>query len=115
MVPTEGVEKSRAVMLPIKDDRRIPMMKVYDMFRGKATPEQVLENVTADDPKGDVLSGRLFYAHLYLGLYLEAVGEKREARKYIALAADKKLANHPRINGYMWDVARIHHEQKGKK
>jgi lipoprotein NlpI len=115
MVPTVGVEKSRAVMLPIKDDRRIPMMKVYEMFRGKATPEQVLANVTADDPQGDVLSGRLFYAHLYLGLYLEAVGEKREARKYIALAADKKLASHPRINGYMWDVARIHHELKGKK
>jgi lipoprotein NlpI len=115
MVPTVGVEKSRAVMLPIKDDRRIPMMKVYDMFRGKATPEQVLAHVTADDPQGDVLSGRLFYAHLYLGLYLEAVGEKRQARKYIALAADRKLASHPRINGYMWDVARIHHELKGKK
>ena len=115
MVPTVGVEKSRAVMLPIKDDRRIPMMKVYDMFRGKATPTQVLANVTADDPPPEVLSGRLFYAHLYLGLYLEAVGQKREARKYIALAADKELVNHPGINGYMWDVARIHHERKGKK
>jgi len=115
MVPTVGVEKSRAVMLPIKDDRRIPMMKVYDMFRGKATPEQVLANVSEDDPQADVLRGRLFYAHLYLGLYLEAVGQKREARRYIALAADKKLIGHPRINGYMWDVARIHHEQNGKK
>ncbi len=115
MVPTEGVEKSRQVMLPIKDDRRIPMMKVFEMFRGTATPAEVLANVSEDDPQGDVLTGRLFYAHLYLGLYLEAVGEKREARKYIALAADKKLMNHPRINSYMWEVARIHHEQKGKK
>ena len=108
MVPTEGVEKSRQVMLPIKDDRRIPMMKVYDMFRGKATPEQVLANVTADDPQGDVLSGRLFYAHLYLGLYHEAIGNKKEAEKYIRLAAQESLKTNPRINTYMWDVARIH-------
>ena len=115
MVPTDGVEKSREVMLPIKDDRRIPMMKVYEMFRGTATPEQVLANVRMDDPAPEVLVGRLFYAHLYLGLYLEATGKKDEGRRYIALAADKKLKTNARINHYMWEVARIHHELKGKK
>ena len=32
MVPETGVEKARAVMLPIENDRRIPMMKADEMY-----------------------------------------------------------------------------------
>lgn len=113
MVPTHGIEKSRSVMLPIKNDRRVPMMQVYEMYRGNMTPEEVLKTAKADDPPEEVLAGRLFYAHLYLGLWFEVAGKKNLARKYITLSADKKLLDAP-INRYMWDVARIHYELKYK-
>ena len=114
MARNENVQKARRVMLPIKNDRRVPMMQVFEMYRGTIQPAAVLTAVHADKPTGDVLAGRLFYAHLYLGLYYEAVGKQKEAQKYIALAAQDKLKTNPRINVYMWDVARIHFEQLEK-
>ena len=36
-----GIKKTRAVMLPIENDRRIYVMKVFEMYRGTATPEEV--------------------------------------------------------------------------
>ena len=114
MAPTEGIEKARATILPIRDDRRVPMMQVFDLYRGKLKPDEVLAACRRDDPEPETLTGRLFYAHLYLGLYYEVAGEMELADKYISLAADKKLAENPRINGYMWDVARIHADLKTK-
>ena len=114
MARHEGVEKARRVMLPIKNDPRVPMMQVFEMYRGTVKPAAVLEAVHADKPTGDVLAGRLFYAHLYLGLYYEAIGKAKEADKYIRLAADERLKANGRINTYMWDVARIHLEQLKK-
>ena len=114
MARSQGAKKARQVMLPIKNDRRVPMMQVFEMYRGTIEPADVLSAVQADKPTGDVLKGRLFYAHLYLGLYYEAVGKKQEAEKYIRLAAQDKLKTSPRINTYMWDVARIHWQQLEK-
>ena len=108
MVPTEGIEKARAQMLPIRDDRRIPMMQIYDMYRGTLQPGDVLEAAQLGQPAGDRAAGRLFYAHLYIGLYYEATGEQKKAARYIRLAADEELAKNGEINRYMWDVARIH-------
>lgn len=114
MVPTEGVEKARSTILPIRNDRRVPMMQVFELYRGNLKPEEVLAACISDKPDEETLAGRLFYAHLYLGLYYEVAGELPLARKYISLAADKKLAKNPRINGYMWDVAQIHAELMGE-
>jgi len=115
MARDEGVKKARRVMLPIKNDPRVPMMQVFEMYRGTVEPAEVLKAVHADKPTGNVLTGRLFYAHLYLGLYHEAIGNKKEAEKYIRLAAQDSLKTNPRINTYMWDVARIHLVQFEKK
>ena len=57
-------------------------------------------------------TSRLFYAHLYLGLYYEAHGDARAARKHLAEAADEHRVGH-----YMWDVARLHRDllrQRGR-
>jgi lipoprotein NlpI len=108
LVPLVGVERARATMLPIENDRRIPMMQIYEMYRGTRSASEVLAAVRAGDPADEVLAGRLFYAHLYLGLWHEANGDPATARKYIELAADEKLRENRRINRYMWDVARIH-------
>lgn len=104
----QSAEVARGNLLPIDNDRRVPMMQVYEMYRGKLTPEDVLKAAAQGDPPPEVLAGRLFYAHLYLGLYYESLGKADLARKYVQLAADEKLATNPRLNSYMWDVARVH-------
>jgi lipoprotein NlpI len=108
MVPEVGVQRAEAAMLPIESDRRVPMMQVFEMFRGRLKPEEVLSAARAGNPDPMALDGQMFYANLYLGLWYEAQGDKMRARRYIELAADERLKGNNRINGYMWRVARIH-------
>ena len=37
----DGVDKARVAMLKVRHDRRVPMMKIYDLYRGKATVKDV--------------------------------------------------------------------------
>lgn len=111
MVPLTGIQKAREAMLPIRDDRRVPMMQIYDLYRGKLQPADVLKAIDADQPAADVRRAREFYAHLYLGLYYEVAKEHELAKKYINLAAAPELAKNPGLNRYMWDVARVHAQQ----
>lgn len=98
----EGVEKARAALIPIEGDRRIPMMKVHALYAGKATVDDVLAAARANDPGREELDRRLFYAHLYIGLYHEAAGETAKAQEHVFLA--ERYAD----EGYMGDVARVH-------
>jgi lipoprotein NlpI len=98
-----NTEKARASLIPIKEDRRIPMMRIYDLFGGKAKPDDVLAAAQANTPSPAQLADQLFYAHLYLGLYFEAAGNQRLAREHILKAADDYPQDH-----YMGDVARVH-------
>jgi lipoprotein NlpI len=115
MVPDSGVAKARKVMLSIENDRRIPMMKVFEMYRGTVTPAEVLQAVEQGDPTKEVKATRAFYAHLYLGLYYEVTDKPKLARKYIQLAANPQLLGHAGINSYMWDVARVHWDRMQQK
>jgi hypothetical protein len=74
------------------------MRQVYQMFRGTLTPEQVL-SAAGSQPDGQ------FYAHLYLGLYFEALGMKDRALEHIKIAAADRFE---RDGGYMHMVARVH-------
>lgn len=103
MAHSVGVEQARADLLRIKRDLRIPMTEVYHLFAGKATPDDVLAAARAGDPNPAELNARLFYAHLYLGLYYEATGDAARARQHITTAAEKH-----RIGHYMWNVADVH-------
>jgi lipoprotein NlpI len=98
----EGVEKARKSILKIGKDARVPMMQVYDLYRGAAKPEDVLAAATDAKLTLEQKNRALFYAHLYLGLYYEAIGEKKQALEHLALAAQKHQIDH-----YMWDVARV--------
>src|SRR5262249_32698622 len=84
-------------------DRRVPMMKIYDLYRGKAEPADVLAETKA--LHGDAQRGAEFYGHLYLGLWYDAAGKKEQAREHI-FAAEQRPIGH-----YMFDVARVHAEK----
>ncbi len=101
----DGVEKARAAMLGVRLDRRVPMMTIYDLFLGKATVDDVFAKTTADKPGKAALNAREFYAHLYVGLYYEALGKADLASRHIRQAVEHKIGH------YMWDVARVHHER----
>jgi lipoprotein NlpI len=97
-----GVEKAKSTLMPITDDPRVPMMPIFGLFQGKLKPEDVLAAAEKDPPNRELLNQRLFYAHVYIGLWHEAAGEAAKAKQHI-LEADKRKIGH-----YMWDVAHVH-------
>lgn len=103
MARKTSVADARAAMLRIRDDMRVPMMQVYALYRGDAKPADVMAAATASGASKAAAHARLFYAHLYLGLYYETQGDAAKAREHITQAAEKY-----RINHYMWNVADVH-------
>lgn len=99
----ESAASALAALLPVGPDPRIPMTEIYRMFRGERTPEEVL--AAAGERGGE--RGE-FYAHLYVGLYHEALGRAGEARTHITAAADERFAA---VGGYMQMVARVHRSE----
>jgi lipoprotein NlpI len=100
----EGVEKAQANMLPIANDPRVPMMPIYELYRGKLKPEDVLAAAEKLSGRDQQRLGK-FYAHLYIGLWHEVGGRAEEAKKHI-LESEKHKIGH-----YMWDVAHVHAER----
>lgn len=94
----ESPASARAALLPVGPDARVPMREVYEMFRGALTPERVL-SAAGDRPEAQ------FYAQLYVGLYLDALGMKERALEHIRSAAAARFERH---GGYMHMVARVH-------
>jgi lipoprotein NlpI len=103
----DGVEKARAGLLKIGKDKRVPMMEVYALFAGKATPADVLKAAQAPATP-EKLELQQFYAHLYLGLYYEVHGDAKKALAHLEQAVEH------RVNGYMWEVARVHRDLRKK-
>jgi lipoprotein NlpI len=99
----DGVAKARAAMLRKGKDSRVPMLEIYDLFAGTTTPDKVLEAARAGKPTEEALKGRLFYAHLYIGLFYEAEGDAKKALEYL-----QKAAKDYYVPGYMGDVAKLH-------
>jgi len=99
----DGTKAARAAMLPIRNDPRVPMIDIYEMFRGNRQPDEVLAAAEAGKPTEAQLHQRRFYAHLYVGLFYASQGNAELARKHILLAAEKYPIDH-----YMSDVARVH-------
>jgi len=98
-----GLEKARAALIPIQGDTRVPMMVVHSLFAGKLKPDEVLKSASAGDPPKPQLNRQLFYAHLYVGLYFDAIGDQEKARGHITQAAGPY-----QTGDYMGDVARVH-------
>ncbi len=102
-VRVNGIEKARAQFIKISGDGRIPMAEVHALFAGTGSEEKVLAAAKAGNPSANDLRQRLFYAHLYLGLYFEALGDPKKTREHIEKSAKDFSENHA-----MGDVARVH-------
>lgn len=98
----ESPEVARKQLLPVGPDARVPMREVYQMFQGRMTQAQVMK-AAGSDPSAQ------FFARLYVGLYLEATGNREAGRAQIEIAAEDRYA---RVGGYMHDVARVHLQRK---
>ena len=99
---SETPERARAALLPVGPDDREPMREIYRMFQGTMTTDSVLV-------AGNTSPRARFYAALYVGLYLEAIGDGR-ARFYITQAASDEFAG---AGGYMPRVASVHARVRG--
>lgn len=104
-----SVEKARKGMIPIEGDSRVPMAEVHDLFSGTGSVEDVLKAAGAN-ARGVILRNQLCYAHLYLGLYFEALSEPEKSRAHM-----KKAAVDFRMDHYMGKVAQLHHRLRKKK
>lgn len=98
-----GVQSARRGMLKIGKDQRVPMTEIYQLFLEQATPDEVLKAARGGQPSAEELKSRLFYAHLYLGLWHEIM--ERPAQ---SLAEIRQAVEEFDIGGYMWQVARVH-------
>ena len=89
---------ARQQLLPVGPDARVPMREVYQLFQGRMTTAQVMK-AAGNEPSAQ------FFARFYVGLYLEATGDREGGRTQIEIAAEDRYA---RVGGYMHDVARVH-------
>src|SRR3989454_9129758 len=94
----ESPERARAALLPVGPDPRVPLAQIYQVFRGTLAPEAVLA-------AAGVRPESQFYAHLYLGLYFDALGNKERALEHITAAAADRYAP---VGGYIHTGAPIH-------
>jgi len=99
----ESFDKARQQLISIHGDCRVPMMEIYRLFAGTSSPEVVLAAAKEGDPSSGELKSRLFYAHLYLGLYADAKGDRAGTLEHIRAAVRDFGQPH-----YMGDVARVH-------
>jgi lipoprotein NlpI len=102
----ENLEAARKALIPIEGDTRVPMKEVHDLFAGKGSVEQVLK--AAETGEGEDLRNHRCYAHLYLGLYFEALGEEARAKEHML-----KAARDYRMDHYMGRCAQVHVKVRG--
>jgi lipoprotein NlpI len=104
----DGVEAARKALIPMEGDARIPMKEVYELFGGKGSEEAVLKAANAGDPTSEEHRNQLCYAHLYLGLYYEALGQTEKAKDHML-----KAAQNFRMDHYMGRTAQVHVKLRG--
>jgi len=107
--PGGSVALAREDLIPIERDSRVPMREVHALFAGTGTADAVL---AAAAPSGSEISfeerDHLCYAHLYLGLYYEALGDAAQCAQHIRLAAFDYAMDH-----YMGKIAQVHAKLRG--
>ena len=111
-VQAEGgsIKKAQKAMYPYAGDRRIPLKEVHALFKGDGSPQKVLAAATRNPADKISQRNHLCYAHLYLGLYHEALGDPKKTALHMRKAAIDYKMDH-----YMGKVAQIHYERLKKE
>ncbi len=104
----EGVAAARKALIPIEGDARVPMKEVHELFSGKGTEKAVMKAAENGDSGSEELRNQLCYAHLYLGLYHEALGHADKAKEHMLKAAIDYKMDH-----YMGKAAQVHVKLRG--
>lgn len=101
----QGLEAARDELLDWDGaDSRVPMAEIFGLLAGEVTPERLLEVAETTDVNIESRHrNHQCYAHLYLGLYFEVVGDPERGAFHIEKAAKEFSMPH-----YMGDVARVH-------
>ena len=97
----KGVDAARRGIIPVGADARVPMHEVLELFAGRAEPAAVL--AAAEAGPEEARRNQRCFAHLYLGLYFEAIGDDDRAKRHMLEAAGPFVMNH-----YMGRVAQLH-------
>lgn len=84
---SDGPEKARARLLPVRGDSRVPMREIFRLYSGEASAEQVLAAADAVQKSDAHRQVARFYARLYLALYCDAQGREGDARLHAREAA----------------------------
>jgi tetratricopeptide (TPR) repeat protein len=92
-----GVTQSRNSLLVVRNDPRLVMRSVYELYAGNCTVDDVLAAGHKEGKRGR------FYSHLYVGLHYEAAEDMERSRHYIV-----KAVNDYQLDDYMWYLAAVH-------
>jgi lipoprotein NlpI len=100
-----GLDRARKELIPIDGDPRVPMREIFEFYAGKGTEEKIFAAASANKDRLSPAewSDRMFYAHLYVGLYYDATGNAKLALEHLEKACGEFAQMH-----YMGDVARVH-------
>jgi lipoprotein NlpI len=108
----DGAEAARAGLLKYEKDDREPFGDVYRLFEGAAAPETLIRRIEQAEISLSEREKRLFYAHLYIGLW-HAVRERPEQARPHLLKAKENTWGPSAGYGpqYMWHVGRLHYDR----
>jgi lipoprotein NlpI len=95
----DSPEHARAAVTSAGPDPRVLRKQIFEMVEGRRTPENLM--ALADTSVALVR----FYAHLYVGYYLEATGRPKDALPHFTAAASDEYAGQ---GGFMNTVAHVH-------
>jgi lipoprotein NlpI len=98
-----GPKEAQAKILEIGPDRRVPMRRIYDLYAGQASVDDVFKTVEEAQLDEAAEKRALFYAHLYVGLWYESLEKDDLAKPHL-----KKAGTELPIDHYMGWVGRVH-------
>ena len=88
-----GLEHAVESMLSYPDRVRPPFPELLDLYLGRGSIEAVLAAAVADRPTRQERNQRIFYAHYYIGKYLEITGKPVPAAEQVAEALKYPIAH----------------------
>ena len=95
----QSIERARAGLLKAGPDPRVLRQQIFEVLAGQRTPAQLL------DLSGKSVALIQFYGHLYVGLYMDASGNRAAAIEHLMEAANQRYDEY---GGFMNVVAKVY-------